>query len=78
MQTMHWAGVYYEITDYESKLSRIKLPLFQVFRGLHEFNFIEIYIYINKTTLMIFDWKKFHVEEIVFHGIISVLKLRPG
>ena len=33
--------------DYESKLSQIKLPLFQVFRGLHEFNFLEVYIYVN-------------------------------
>ena len=31
-----------------------KLPLFHVFRGSHEFNFLKKYICVNKTTLVIF------------------------
>ena len=31
----------YEILDYESKLSQIRLPLFHIFCGLHEFTFLE-------------------------------------
>ena len=41
--------------DYKSKLLHIKLPLFHVFRGLHESNYLEIHIYVNKATLLIFD-----------------------
>ena len=31
---------------------------FQVFSGLHEFDFLEIYIYINKKIFITFDWNK--------------------
>ena len=40
---------YEKLVDYESRLSQIKFPLVQVFRGLHELNFLEIYIYVNKS-----------------------------
>ena len=55
MHAMHWEEVCYEILDYGSKLLLIKLPLFHVFHELHEFNFLKIYIYINRATLLIFD-----------------------
>ena len=37
----------------------MKLPPFHVFCGLYEFSFQEIYIYVNKATLLILDWKKY-------------------
>lgn len=40
---------YEKLVDYESRLSQIKFPLVQVFHGLHELNFLEIYIYVNKS-----------------------------
>ena len=46
--------VCHEILDYISKLVQIKLPLFHVFRGLQEFSFLDIYIYVSKATLLIF------------------------
>ena len=35
-----------------------KLRLFDVSHGLHEFNFLKIYTYDNKTTLLMFDWNE--------------------
>ena len=55
MHSMRWEKNYYEILDYKSKHLQIQLPLFHVFRGFHEFNFLEIYIYVDKATLLIFD-----------------------
>ena len=52
-------------TYYKSKLLQIKLPLFHVFHGLHELNFLEIYVYVNKAILLIFD-----IPQIVFDFII--------
>ena len=48
MHTLQWGKDCYEILDYGLKLSQIKLPIFPVFRGLQEFNILEIYIYVNK------------------------------
>ena len=60
MYTMPWEEVCYEILDYKSKLLQIKLPLFHIARGLlHEFNFLEIYTYVNKATLLIHVLKKY-------------------
>ena len=55
MLIMRREDVSYEILDYASKPLQIKLPLFHVFRGWHEFSFLRRYIYVNKATLLIFD-----------------------
>ena len=51
MHTMRWEKICYEIYNYKSKLSQIKVPLFYFFCGLYEFNFLEIYIYVNKSDI---------------------------
>ena len=51
MQSMR-SEVCYKILDYEPKRLQIQLPLIQLFRGLHEFSFLEIYIYVDKATLL--------------------------
>ena len=52
---MLWEQNFCEIIDYESKLLQIQVPLSHVFHGLHWFNFLEIYVYADKATLLIFD-----------------------
>ena len=59
---IQWEEVFYETLDYESKLS-----LFHIFHGLHEFNFLDIYIYVDKATLLIFDWNKYTSNSIWFY-----------
>ena len=54
--------VCHEIIDYISKPVQIKLPLFHVFRGLQEFSFLDIYIYVSKATLLIFWLKQIYFE----------------
>ena len=51
--------VCYEILYYQSKLLQIKFPPFHDFDGLYGLSFLEIYIYVNRATLLIFDWKKY-------------------
>ena len=58
MHTMPWEQVCYKILDYESKYLQIKLPIFYVFHGLRESDFLKIYIYVSKATLLIFDWNR--------------------
>ena len=48
MYKTRWEEVICEILDYESKILQIKLPLFHVFHGLHESNFLKINIYVIK------------------------------
>ena len=59
MHTFCREEVCYEILGYESEVLQIKLPLFYVFHGLYESDFLEIYVYANKVTLLIFDWNKY-------------------
>ena len=70
MYIICWEQVSYEILNHESKLLRIKVPLFHVFHGLHEFIFLEIYIYVNRETLLIFDWKKHTSDSIWFYYLV--------
>ena len=65
-----WEQVCYEILNHESKLLQIKVPLFHVFHGLHESIFLEIYIYVNRETLLIFDWKKHTSNSIWFYYLL--------
>ena len=57
--------------DWFWKQTQIKLPLFQVFHRLHEFNFLVTYIYVNKATLQIFDWKKYTSNSISFYYLLN-------
>ena len=52
---MLWEQNCYEIINYESKLLQIQVPLSHVFHGFHWFNFLEIYVYADKATLVISD-----------------------
>lgn len=38
---------------------QIKLLLFHVFGRLHELSFLGLHIYVNKATLLMFDWNKY-------------------
>ena len=48
MRTMRLEEVCYETLDYDFKPLQIKLPLFHFSHGLHEINFLEMCIYVNK------------------------------
>ena len=47
--------------------------IFHVFRGFYEFNFLELYIYVNKTTLLMFGWKKYTSNGIWFYNLLTYL-----
>ena len=55
MHSMFWEQNCYEIINYESKLLQIQVPLSHVSHGFHWFSFLEIYVYADKSTLVIFD-----------------------
>ena len=67
MHKMRWEVVCYKTLYYESKFLQIKLALFHTSHGFHEFRFLEIYIYVNKVTLLTFGT---NIPQIVFDFII--------
>ena len=67
MRKMHWEEVCYKTLYYESKFLQIKLALFHTFHVFHEFKFLEIYIYVNKVTLL---KSGTNIPQIVFDFII--------
>ena len=62
---MQWEEVGYEILDYESN----QTSTFS--RGLHEFSFLEMCNYVNKTTLLKFDCKKYTSNSIWFYYLLN-------